>query len=292
MTAGISSMTGFARVEADAGGARLRWEIRSVNHRYLDLQLRLPDGLRGIEEDCRSIVKAGASRGKVDAALNISLDAAALPMPELNLERAKQVIKQAEQVGAEIEAAADLDPLKILRWPGVLREAQQEELDWLFPAAKEILAQTVDEFCAARRREGEKIQALLEGRCEEILERVAAVRERLPLVLEEIRKRLLERIQAVAQGTDPERLEQEIALVAQKLDVSEELERLEAHVAEVRSALEKDEAVGRRLDFLMQELNREANTLASKSADAETTRHAVDLKVIIEQMREQVQNVE
>ncbi len=292
MTTGISSMTGFARVELDAGGARLRWEIRSVNHRYLDLQLRLPDGLRGIEEDCRSIVKSQASRGKVDASLNISLDAAALPLPELDLERAKQVIKQAEQVAGQMQAPSPLDPLKILRWPSVLREAEQEELDSLFPAAKESLAEAVAQFCAARRREGKKIQALLDGRCEEILTRVAAVRERLPLVLEEIRKRLLERVQAVAQGADPERLEQEIALVAQKLDVSEELERLEAHVTEVRNALAKDEAVGRRLDFLMQELNREANTLASKSADAETTRHAVDLKVIIEQMREQVQNVE
>ena len=180
----------------------------------------------------------------------------------------------------------------MLRWPGVLREPEQAELESLFPAAREALTEAVAELQAARQREGEKIHAMLDGRCVEILDHVAAVRARLPEVHKEIRNKLQERLAALDVSANPERLEQELALLATKLDVSEELDRLQAHVAEVRDTFAKDEPVGRRLDFLIQELNREANTLASKSADTETTRLAVELKVAIEQMREQVQNVE
>jgi uncharacterized protein (TIGR00255 family) len=288
----IRSMTGFARTGAEAPGARLRWEIRSVNHRYLDLQLRLPDGLRSIEEECRGIVAAGPRRGKVDATLSISLDASVLPAPELDQQAARRIIAQAEAVAAEMKTPAALEPLSLLRWPGVLKEPPASDLESLFPAAREALTSAVAELQAARGREGEKIAAMLESRCADILTQVAAVRARLPSVLSEIRRRQLDRLATLDIEANPERLEQELALLSTKLDVSEELDRLEAHVAEIRDTLEKDVPVGRRLDFLIQELNREANTLASKSADSETTRLAVDLKVVIEQMREQVQNVE
>jgi uncharacterized protein (TIGR00255 family) len=289
----IRSMTGFARAGADGPGARLRWEIRSVNHRYLDLQLRLPDGLRPIEEQCRAIVAAGPRRGKVDATLTVTLEASARPQPEVDQAAARRLLEQVKDVSHDIERPADIDPLGVLRWPGVLKEPEEAELESLFPAARESLTAAVAELQAARAREGEKILAMLEARCGEILEHVAAVRVRLPEVLRDsIRSKLTERIAALDLTANPERLEQELALLATKLDVSEELDRLDAHVAEVRDTFGKDEPIGRRLDFLIQELNREANTLASKSADTQTTRLAVELKVAIEQMREQVQNVE
>jgi uncharacterized protein (TIGR00255 family) len=288
----IRSMTGFARAGADGPGARLRWEIRSVNHRYLDLQLRLPDGLRPIEEQCRAIVAAGPRRGKVDATLTVTLEASARPQPEVDQAAARRLLEQVKDVSHDIERPADIDPLGVLRWPGVLKEPEEAELESLFPAARESLTAAVAELQAARAREGEKILAMLEARCGEILEHVAAVRARLPEVLRDIRSKLTERIAALDLTANPERLEQELALLATKLDVSEELDRLDAHVAEVRDTFGKDEPIGRRLDFLIQELNREANTLASKSADTQTTRLAVELKVAIEQMREQVQNVE
>jgi len=288
----IRSMTGFARAGAKGPGARLRWEIRSVNHRYFDLQLRLPEGLRSIEEECRALVAAGPRRGKVDATLTMTLEASAAPLAELDRDAARRLLNQVQAISSDIEKPASIDPLGVLRWPGVLREPEQTEFESLFPAAREALSAAVAELQAARAREGEKILGMLDGRCEEILQHVTAVRERLPEVHEQIRSKFNERIAAFDVNANAERLEQELAMLATKLDVSEELDRLEAHVAEVRDTFGKDEPIGRRLDFLIQELNREANTLASKSADTETTRLAVELKVAIEQMREQVQNVE
>jgi uncharacterized protein (TIGR00255 family) len=209
----------------------------------------------------------------------------------LNLDTVRQIADQLQSVAGELRDPARVDPLAVLRWPGVL-ETEAAETKSLQPVVQAALEQAVAELCAARAREGEKILAMLESRCEEILRCVAAVKARLPEVQQEMRVRLTERIAALDVEPDSGRLEQELALLAQKMDVSEELDRLQAHVAEVRSALAQTEPVGRRLDFLMQELNREANTLASKSSDQETTRQAVDLKVVIEQMREQVQNVE
>jgi len=287
----IRSMTGFARVELRQGPISLRWELRSVNHRYLDASLRLPDSLRPHEADLRGAFVGHVGRGKLDASLHLSTDAADASSLQLNLEVARQVIKAGESVAAELQQAAPIDPLTVLRWPGVL-EAEEPETEALLPIVRKALDQAIGELCDARAREGEKIFVMLESRCTEILQLVTEVRARLPEVLVHIRARLLDRIEALDLTPDPERLEQEIALLAQKMDVSEELDRLEAHVAEVRTTLAQAEPVGRRLDFLMQELNREANTLASKSADKETTRQSVDLKVIIEQMREQVQNVE
>jgi uncharacterized protein (TIGR00255 family) len=287
----INSMTGFGRTEARLPDRQLQWEIRSVNHRYLDIQLKLPDGFRIIEQELRQVIAASIRRGKVDATLSFSRDASEPPVTQLNPTRSRQIIEHLEALAKQMENPAPISPVAILKWPGVLEEEQIDPQS-IFPATTEALKSATAGLSESRAREGEKIEDLLEQRCVEIETLVAAVQKRLPLVLVEIRKRLELRIESLNTQVDNDRMEQELAILAQKLDVSEELDRLLAHVKEVRTAFSSEEPVGRRLDFLMQELNREANTLGSKSSDAETTRQAVDLKVLIEQMREQVQNVE
>ncbi|GIK35803.1 MAG: hypothetical protein AMXMBFR45_00970 [Gammaproteobacteria bacterium] len=288
----INSMTGFARGEIDSPLGPLLWEIRSVNHRYLETQFKLPEGFRALEAEARQVIARSLRRGKLDASLTLRTSGREQLQTRLNLPRAREIIAHAATVASRITGPAPIDPVDILRWPGVIEE-QETTADSAFPLALSSLETTVAALAASRAREGARIHELLEGRCADILVHVSAVRARLPLVLQAIREKLAERVRNLAASIDPERLEQELVLIAQKLDVSEELDRLEGHVAEFRATMKKpDEAAGRRLDFLLQEFNREANTLASKSADAETTRHAVDLKVLIEQMREQVQNVE
>ena len=287
----IHSMTGFSRVDVQQENVSLRWELRSVNHRYLDISLRLPDAARSWEPELRSVLTAGLGRGKVDANLQLSADDEVGARQHLNLEIAREVAGFAQKVAGELRDPSRVDPLAVLRWPGVL-ETEDPETESLQPAVLAALEQAVAQLREGREREGQKILGMLESRCEEVIVCVAAVRARLPDVQKELRTRLTERLADMEFEPDSGRLEQEIALLAQKMDVSEELDRLEAHVSEVRDAMAKGGPVGRRLDFLMQELKREANTLASKSADQETTRQSVDLKVIIEQMREQIQNVE
>jgi uncharacterized protein (TIGR00255 family) len=287
----IRSMTGFARIELQTPQGQLLWELRSVNHRYLEVQVKLPDGFRALEADARALVAQTVRRGKLDASLALRVTGERPLHATLNPELAREVIGHAQALAAVIGKTAPLDPVDILRWPGVLQE-EESRVEALHPLALESLGQAVEALGAAREREGARLAELLESRCAEILVRVAAVRTRLPAVLAAIRDRLHERVRTLVATVDAQRLEQELALIAQKLDVSEELDRLEAHVAEFRDTMQREQAAGRRLDFLLQEFNREANTLASKSADAETTRQAVDLKVLIEQMREQVQNVE
>jgi len=289
--ANINSMTGFGRIETSLPDGQLQWEIRSVNHRYLDIQLKLPEGLRIIEQDLRQLIAASIRRGKVDAILSFSRDPNQPPVTQINPVRSRQVIEHLGILAKQMENPAPISPVAILKWPGVLEEEKIDPQS-IFPAATEALKSAITSLSESRAREGAKTQEMLEQRCSDIESLVAAVRERLPLVLTEIRKRLDLRIEALNAQVDGDRMEQEIAILAQKMDVSEELDRLLAHVKEVRTAFKSQEPVGRRLDFLMQELNREANTLGSKSADAETTRQSVDLKVLIEQMREQVQNVE
>ena len=287
----IKSMTGFARGEAEIENAKVFWEVRSVNHRYLDIQLKLPDGFRVIEPELRQVVAEQVSRGKVDATLNLRWLSDHTPDTRLNMAYVRQLLDHLQALAGLMEKPAGTSPAAILRWPGVLEE-EAADLAPVLPAAVTALGNAMSELRDSRSREGAKVQQLLTQRCTDIESLVATIRQRLPQVLADIRKRLDERVRSLAAKPDTERLEQELALIAQKLDVSEELDRLAAHVEEVRTTLAKEEPVGRRLDFLMQELNREANTLASKSADVETTQQAVDLKVLIEQMREQVQNVE
>ena len=284
-------MTGFGRIETLTPDSQLQWEVRSVNHRYLEIQMRLPEGLRSMERDFRALISEKVRRGKLDAVLSLKKIEDGEASTKLNEVRARQVIDQLEFLAMQIKNPAAVSPAAVLRWPGVLEEETMDP-QTIIPAAQQALRSAIVELCETRAREGAKVQKMLEQRCAEIVSLVGAVRKRLPQVLVEIRKKLEQRIESLQAQVDNDRLEQELAIIAQKLDVSEELDRLDAHVEEVRSTFGDDQPVGRRLDFLMQELNREANTLGSKSADSETTQKAVDLKVLIEQMREQIQNVE
>jgi uncharacterized protein (TIGR00255 family) len=287
----LNSMTGFGRIEIQIPDASLEVEIRSVNHRYLDLQFRLPEGLRGLEPDLRQVVTVSIKRGKVDATITLSRREDGGPATQLNMERAAEVIDQLQTIAKRLDNAAPISPVAVMRSPGVIVEHAIDPSAY-FDAVKQALQSAVDQLGESRAKEGDKLARMIEERCAEILEIVTAVKKRLPTVLADIRTRLQQRVDSLVAQVDQDRLEQELAIIAQKLDVSEELDRLQAHVAEVRTTFDTGQPVGRRLDFLMQELNREANTLGSKSADTQTTQAAVDLKVLIEQMREQVQNVE
>jgi uncharacterized protein (TIGR00255 family) len=288
----IRSMTGFARRERQGPWGTLTCELRSVNHRYLELSLRLPDDLRGLENDARQLLSGGLRRGKVDAGIYLRGAPAGTTSLELNRALVEQVVAGAAAVSAAAGGTAGpLNPLEVLRWPGVIRDVERDVAP-VAEAATALLQETVADLNQARAREGARIREMLAQRCEALRELVATVRARLPEVAARIRSRVLERVGQLGTTVDTERLEQEIALLAYKMDVEEELDRLGSHVAETLQVLDSKEPAGRRLDFLMQEFNREANTLSSKSQDTETTRAAVDMKVLIEQMREQVQNVE
>jgi uncharacterized protein (TIGR00255 family) len=287
----IRSMTGFARREQSGPWGTLTWELRAVNHRYLEVACRLPEDMRAAEGDFRQAVSAALRRGKVDCTLNYRPAAEALGEIEIDAALVAQLLSRARDIAALAGQTAAIDPLDLLRWPGVVRNRDADATP-LVAAAQASLNEALKVLNEARTREGERIRELLLQRCAMLLALVEAVVARLPEVRTRMRTRLLEKLAQLGGEPNPERLEQELVFLAQRMDVDEELERLKGHVAEIRKALEGSEPAGRRLDFLMQELNREANTLSSKSQDAETTRAAVDMKVIIEQMREQVQNVE
>ena len=288
----IRSMTGFARRERQGPWGTLTCELRSVNHRYLELSLRLPDDLRGLENDARQLLSVNLRRGKVDAGVYLKGAPAGAASLEINRAVVEQVVAGAAEVSAIAgNAAGTLNPLDVLRWPGVIRDAERDVTP-IAAAAVELLKETAADLNDARAREGARIRDMLAQRCDSLRDLVAVVRARLPEVTARIRARVLERVAQLGTTIDAERLEQEIALLAYKMDVEEELDRLGSHIAETLQVIDSKEPAGRRLDFLMQEFNREANTLSSKSQDSETTRAAVDMKVLIEQMREQVQNVE
>jgi uncharacterized protein (TIGR00255 family) len=288
----IRSMTGFARRERQGPWGTLTCELRSVNHRYLELSLRLPDDLRGLENDARQLLSGSLRRGKVDAGVYLKGALAGAASLEINRAVIEQVVAGAAEVRAIAgDAAGTMNPLDVLRWPGVIRDTERDVTP-MAAAAVELLKETAADLNAARAREGARIRDMLAQRCVALRELVSVVRARLPEVSARIRSRVLERVAQLGTTVDAERLEQEIALLAYKMDVAEELDRLGSHIAETLQVIDSGEPAGRRLDFLMQEFNREANTLSSKSQDSETTRAAVDMKVLIEQMREQVQNVE
>jgi uncharacterized protein (TIGR00255 family) len=285
-------MTGFARHAVESGVGTLTCEIKAVNHRYLDLQFRLPDELRGSETALRQQIGAALARGKIDCSLHLKRRAGSSNAMQINEQLVQQLGDRAADISAVLRnAATSVNPLDILRWPGVIDE-QEVDAGPLFESATALIAETLESLNEMRRNEGKRILSLIEARCVEVLAIAATVRTRMPEILEAVYRKQKERIGKLDIVADPARLETELALIAQKLDVDEELDRLESHVTEIRQALAGEQPVGRRLDFLMQELNREANTLGSKSADADTTRAAVDLKVLIEQMREQIQNIE
>ncbi len=287
----IRSMTGFSRRERSADFGALSWEIRSVNHRYLESFFRMPEDFRALEPDLRRLLAERVSRGKVECSLRVDWTQQLAAGPVVDEDVLDGLARALATVTGRLEQLGPSNALDVLRWPGVVREVERDP-EPARALALELFADAVGGLVEAREAEGARIAGMLDQRCRGVLGLVADVRGRLPDVITAQRDRLRERVAQLVADPDQERLDQELALLAQKLDVSEELDRLDSHVEEVERALGSGKPVGRRLDFLMQEFNREANTLASKSADGDVTRAAVDLKVLIEQMREQVQNVE
>jgi uncharacterized protein (TIGR00255 family) len=287
----IRSMTGFARAESQTPQGRLSWELRSVNHRYLDLTFKLPEEFRGIENDLRGAASARVARGKVECALRHTREGDGQSSLTVDTTRLTQLKAALEVVAVELKANIEPDPLRVLSFPGIVQQGGQDYAP-LQAAAAKLFEQALGEFSAMREREGKRLVQFLLERCDGLESLVGAVRKRFPQVRDQWVDKLRARCAELGVEIEPARLAQEVALAAQRLDVEEELSRLASHLTEIRSVLAREESVGRRLDFLMQELNREANTLSSKSQDAEMTRCAVDMKVAIEQMREQVQNIE
>jgi uncharacterized protein (TIGR00255 family) len=287
----ILSMTGFAAVAAELPGCSLAVELRSVNHRYLDLQLRLPDELRGLETSVRELLAGELKRGKVDCRVSLIHTLPGAATLAINAERVAQLRDAAGEVTRHVPDATPLSVAEILRWPGVLTEPSLAP-EALAAQALALVRQALGELGASRAREGEKLKRILEERCHGIEAQLERVAPRVPAIHDAYVEKLGARLKEAGLDPDAERLKQELALFATKVDVAEEVSRLGAHVAEVRRVLNEGGSSGKRLDFLMQELNREANTLGSKSVDAELSQAALELKVLIEQMREQVQNIE
>jgi uncharacterized protein (TIGR00255 family) len=287
----IASMTGFARRETTGSWGTLVCELRSVNHRFLEAGFRLPDELRAAEGELRTRLTRQLRRGKVDCTLSYRRPQGVDTALEVDAQALARLLAAVQVVNSALRAPAAVTALDVLRWPGVLREDSASG-EQLLAVAYAVFGATLEDLVAARGREGARLRELLEQRCTGLETLIAGVRARLPEVHARVRTRLDERLAELGTSVEPERIEQELALLLQRLDVDEELERLSGHITEVRRVIGGSEPAGRRLDFLMQELNREANTLSSKSQDLETTRSAVDMKVLIEQMREQVQNAE
>jgi len=287
----ILSMTGFAAVTADLPGVVLSVELRSVNHRYLDLQIRLPDELRSIESTLRERVSGELKRGKVECRVSLNRAAPGAAELAIDAQRVQRLAQAAADVARHAPGVAPLSVAEILRWPGVLAEPTVPP-DELAAATLRLVSQALAELAASRAREGARLVATLIERCAAIEVQVARVAPRIPAIHAAFVEKLGARLREAGLDPDQERLTQELALFATKTDVAEELARLATHVAEVRRVLAAGGASGKRLDFLMQELHREANTLGSKSVDAELSQASLELKVLIEQMREQVQNLE
>jgi uncharacterized protein (TIGR00255 family) len=286
----IASMTGFARRELAGSWGTLTCELRSVNHRYLEPGFRLPEELRPLESDLRQLLGKNFKRGKIDCTMHLRGAQAGERELRIDAVALGRVAAAIGQVSRELPGAT-IDAVEVLRWPGVVETASPDS-EALLGAGRALFQQTLDELGAMRLREGQRLSELLEQRCAGLGMLVTQVRGRLPEIQVRMRARLNERVAELLASVDRERIEQEVVMQLQRLDVAEELDRLTGHIEETRRVMSATEAAGRRLDFLMQELNREANTLASKSQDLDTTRITVDMKVLIEQMREQVQNVE
>ncbi|GIU03626.1 YicC/YloC family endoribonuclease [Shewanella morhuae] len=286
----IQSMTAYARIEHKAQWGTASWEIRSVNQRYLETYLRLPEQFRSFEPVLRDRLRKRLSRGKVEVNLRYELADSSNNELQLNQALAKQLLGAANWLKQEA-GQGDVNLTDILRWPGVLASGEQD-MDAIGADLMTAFDAAIDQFIEARGREGEAIKDMLLSRLEGVSEQIAVVREHMPTVMLYQREKLTNRLAEIKGELDPARIEQEMVLLAQKQDVAEEMDRLEAHVTEARRILKKGGSEGRRLDFMMQEFNRESNTLASKSISAEITSAAVELKVLIEQMREQIQNVE
>ncbi|MBN3080952.1 YicC family protein [Pectobacterium polaris] len=286
----IRSMTAYARREIKGNWGSAAWELRSVNQRYLETYLRLPEQFRSLEPVARERIRARLTRGKIECNLRFELDPSAQSALILNEKLAKQLVNAANWVKMQSDEG-EINPVDILRWPGVM-SAEEQDLDAISAELLTALEGALDDFIAARESEGNALKELIEQRLAGVSAEVVKVRAQMPNILLWQRERLQSKLEDAQVQLENNRLEQELVLMAQRVDVAEELDRLDAHVKETYKILKKEEAVGRRLDFMMQEFNRESNTLASKSINADVTASAIELKVLIEQMREQIQNIE
>jgi len=286
-----ASMTAYGRTEESSETGHIIWEIRSVNHRYLEVNIRLPEELRMLETKVREHISSKLKRGKVDCSLRFDASEIAGDGLSIDTNLANNLIKSAESIQASITNPAELSAMDFLRWPGVINR-DTIDAEPISASLLEQLDMTLEHVVGTRLREGKKLQAMILERCDIIASLLHRFREKLPDIQQMLRDRLSDKSQELSIELDKDRLEQEILLLVQKSDVAEELDRLDAHLGEVRQVVQKNEPVGRRLDFMMQEMNREANTLGSKAANLDYTNTSVDLKVLIEQMREQIQNIE
>ena len=288
-------MTAFARLQQSNEAGSITWELRSVNHRYLEPGIKLPDEFRQLEPEIRKLLGRYLTRGKVDLSLRYKIDAQQQDKIALNEDIVRRLREVEQQVLNIVHEGSKLSVSDILSWPGVISEGERD-LSALQQLALTCLEAALEQLQQSRETEGAALEEMIRSRCQQVSDIVAEVRKQRPQIMTALREKwettLDEKLQQWRDSANENRLEQELVMLAQKLDVEEELDRLDTHIDEVTKVLGRDEAVGRRLDFLMQELNREANTLGSKSQDGGTTQQAVDLKVLIEQMREQVQNIE
>ena len=287
----LKSMTAFARVQQSESFGTLIWELRSVNSRFLDINCRLPDEFRAQEGRVRECINQRLQRGKVECALRYLPEQAAETGIRINDALVKSLIDASQQINTSLHQPSEINPFDILIWPGVVAESEKD-FKSIYESSEKLLQQALEQLIDNRQREGERMQQLIRDRCAGMQGIVDTVRQQLPDIQQRYRQKLVARLEELQTSVDRDRLEQELVFLAQKMDVDEELDRLDAHLKELNDVIGRDEAVGRRLDFLMQELNREANTLGSKSADLSTTQASVELKVLIEQMREQIQNIE
>ena len=285
------SMTAFSRQQADKEWGSLIWELRSVNHRYLETSVRLPESFRGLENVIRDTVRKKLNRGKIECQLRFQVVEASQSDLQLNKELIAKLVRANDEINQIADLNNQLTSAEILRWPGVVAD-QDVDADTIEREAIDLFTAALDDLVSSRVREGEALKGMLNQRVVSIREIVASIRQKIPEIICGQRKNLLEKLEELKAELEPTRLEQEIAILAQKADVDEELDRMDSHLKEVERIIESNGQKGRRLDFLMQELNREANTLSSKSIVVGTTLGAVELKVLIEQMREQIQNVE
>jgi len=286
-----NSMTGFSRCSSEQSTGSLVWELRSVNHRYLDVIVKLPEELRGLETNVRQRLAEHINRGKIECHLRYKSTENQQTEILLDEEFASAILKACQKIGKKLHQPSEMNLLELLRWPGVVREPEMD-LTPVMSAALSLFDNTLNDLCESKKSEGQRLQKMLEERCAAMKVIVEDERKRRPDIINKTREKLLSRVKELSIEHDKDRFEQEIAYIAQKMDVDEELDRLESHFIEIEKIFKRNESIGRRLDFIMQELNREANTLGSKSTDIETTQASVELKVLIEQMREQVQNIE
>lgn len=287
----LSSMTAFARQQSQGDWGTATWEIRTVNHRYLEIYFRLPDDLRNLEQQCREKISEYLSRGKVDVSLKFQPGSVVHPDINLNTNMLSALSRAAQSVEEFFPKIGSINPLHILQWPGVIQNSELP-IDSLSEPILSALDNTLNELRSVRHREGASIATMLVDRLNQIQAHIDNVVQRVPEINQQLRTKLMAKLKDMNMVADHDRLEQEMVYYTQRIDVSEELDRLNTHIIECFRIINKGGAIGRRFDFLLQELNREANTLASKSVDTFQTHAAVDMKVLIEQLREQIQNLE